>query len=371
LELGEGTLMAGWTDISAGDFDWHDVDLLNEFVAAINERADLINDTAMEGPGTADKFTTKVAGEDVQDATGVEKIKEMQDWCLTNCVYFCPNFEYDAPNDEYDPADYDGNATIINWTASNFKGYIAGFAVTPPSPHFRAYTTHPDDGGAVAYRSIAEGDIIGPWIFQDLQKALNGLVWTQHAQISLTNKASRSAANAATQATAQDAYDDAVTQWASSSWVGGGSAQPTTEVQVYGSGASWDASLSRWRAKFVFSGLPSTPTADVEGTYIYHGDPNTPGGEDPADWYDNMGDSLPPTVLDVFTEWLSGSGLSNKGGGTTSLTTNILGDYSAAPDNYKSWSVSGPASGWQAHSGQSIIILNWGHATNGSFVYYE
>ena len=44
---------------------------------------------------------------------------------------------------------------------------------------WRRYTTHPDDGGEVAYGQMQAGDIIGPWIFEDLQKILNVLVWTR------------------------------------------------------------------------------------------------------------------------------------------------------------------------------------------------
>lgn len=53
------------------------------------------------------------------------------------------------------------------------------FAATDlPHSNWRRYTTHPNDGGTVQYGRVQAGDIMGPWVFEDIQKCLNVLVWT-------------------------------------------------------------------------------------------------------------------------------------------------------------------------------------------------
>jgi len=43
---------------------------------------------------------------------------------------------------------------------------------------FRRYTTHPDDAGADLEGTIAAGDILGHWVWEDLMKLFNAMVWT-------------------------------------------------------------------------------------------------------------------------------------------------------------------------------------------------
>ena len=162
--------MAGWTDVSGNDFDWQAVSFVNEFITALNERASVAGLSVFD--------TTKSAGHDIQAASFWAT---MQQWCYDNCTSFVESKEISGG--VYVTADFDGDATIPDWTLTNFKNYIADVLASGYNG-FRRYTTHPDDGGTPVTGSsgiIQAGDIIGPWIFQDLQKAINALEWTQYA----------------------------------------------------------------------------------------------------------------------------------------------------------------------------------------------
>ncbi len=74
------------------------------------------------------------------------------------------------------PTSFDGSTDVNpfeSWTASDLWYYVTGGA---SSNGPRRYTLHPSGGGVASYGVAVDGDIIGLWVFEDLQKALNELL---------------------------------------------------------------------------------------------------------------------------------------------------------------------------------------------------
>lgn len=159
-----------WTDVSAASVWWQIEGFCNEFVDAIAERAAIVGVSNM---ATIDAARFPVAVDDHVQSYMIWS--QLQQWCLDNCDEFVRSKDWDDP--DYVEADYDNSATIDMWTSTLLGQYITG---SPSNEGFRRYTTHPDDGGTVAYGNMEIDDIIDIWIFQDLQKALNVLTWTKY-----------------------------------------------------------------------------------------------------------------------------------------------------------------------------------------------
>ena len=67
---------------------------------------------------------------------------------------------------------------ILEATSDSFTSYPDDYEMTlkrafelagRTQTHFRAYTEHPDEGGVPEYRYAEKGDIIGSWLWEDLQ----------------------------------------------------------------------------------------------------------------------------------------------------------------------------------------------------------
>ena len=161
-----------WTNLSTWSGTLQDLGVLNEFVAAINERLAAMGDLPS---GEMDDFE---AGIRLQGKETITKqncpMYTVLAWINANC----PNFvqcKDDAFND-LEPADLDGStgATLTMWSASTLWDYVtAGDSSSGP----RRYLVHPDDGGTALYGLPDTGDIIGVWMWEDAQKALNALRW--------------------------------------------------------------------------------------------------------------------------------------------------------------------------------------------------
>jgi len=145
-----------WTITNWANADWSDVDILNEFVDAINERS-----LANAGSGTlADTIS---AGDDVQiieEGIGEsylrKVIKKWQFWMESLGNSCAVSHDNGTPR----------GAGYFHNTAGGIQTYgtlAALFAATDLAhSDFRCYEVHPDDGGSVIYRQIQKGDIIGP-----------------------------------------------------------------------------------------------------------------------------------------------------------------------------------------------------------------
>ncbi len=153
--------MAGWAvDWSTEvDGDWTLVANVTDFQKAFNER-----DQALTG---TDKYSPLViAGDDIQARS---LWKGMQSTVAGWGIKFAISHDNGTPRAaEY----YDGAPEIsVYGLAEIFSA--AGLAHS----NWRRYTTHPDDGGSDLGGEMQVGDIIGPWVFEDIQATLNVLVW--------------------------------------------------------------------------------------------------------------------------------------------------------------------------------------------------
>jgi hypothetical protein len=160
----------GWTDLSTWDGDWAKRSFLKQFVDARNER---YNFTRAPNSGGSINVPS-----DVQD------------------VYFWRDLQTDLFPD---PAMSDGvgigflrtrNADGSARPAWGTSGYeplsnppliytpeqlweIATAGASSAGP--TRYTVHPSEGGTPSYGLIQAGDIIGPWLLEDLQRLYNAM----------------------------------------------------------------------------------------------------------------------------------------------------------------------------------------------------
>jgi hypothetical protein len=171
----ERALMAGWTVAPA---DWVDQEPQlhgHELWDARGERNQILVASYPSAPA---------AGEIMQGAaptlTNPYSFRDLQDWIQIECVWFVQSHGVDGTPLATDF--YDGQDTITMWTFANLMTAVAGGVA---STSFRATTDYPDDwtdysDAAFSQAKIAVGDILGPWILADLQKAFNMLIWTRH-----------------------------------------------------------------------------------------------------------------------------------------------------------------------------------------------
>ena len=149
---------------------WNPASLLNQFVGSVNERKSAIVQGA--------PFATVVHADIVQAATF---FTAFQQWIEANRGSFVVS--HDGVLGESIPragGHYDGWDLLTNGEIPKYANLAAVFdAAGLEHSGWRRYTTHPDEAGVVAYGQMQAGDIIGPWIFEDIQKCLNVLVWTR------------------------------------------------------------------------------------------------------------------------------------------------------------------------------------------------
>jgi len=154
--------VAGWTITDwTGNSDWSAFANISDFQKALNERKLAI-------AVSADALL--VVGDDVQACS---LWSDMQGWIEANCTEFVVAYKFGSKlaSDVYDEA-----ATLagIGYNSLSDLFERVGLATSD----WRRYTTHPDDGGANQSDVMTVGSIIGPWLFEDLQLAMNGLIWT-------------------------------------------------------------------------------------------------------------------------------------------------------------------------------------------------
>ena len=245
--------MAVFTDIS----DWtsaQDTAAANEIVLAYSERRQCVGDAAVDPLD---------AGDNAQDTAFW---KGMQDWCESKCTSFV--------NDGVTIA---GASSITMYTLSTWRTE-AGIA-----DGFRRATTWPTDwtdyaDAAYSYGPIQAGDIRGPWIFEDLQKAFDALRWTWRL-FDKTIGSDDTTANAEQKivdgrgATGPSAVSDAESKWASGSFVGFGGTQPKTYYLAFmaidatidaNGNDDFFAGLVRQRCDWIFANIPDHIEVDAE-----------------------------------------------------------------------------------------------------------
>lgn len=170
-----------------------------------------------------------------------------------------------------------------------------------------------------------------------------------------------------TGASAAAAWTDAtVTEWPGA-WAGG------TGVATYSAWTGWggpyEIGASRRRSDLTADPLPSTPAASVQNVYLYF-DSVVPDNEGD---YDDQDDSLAPSAYHKFRDWVA-HGLTTKGTGVTTLTTDVYNDNGNPPPNYNADGAAGGVFGWKINASTltptySQLILNW--AVTDGFTYRE
>lgn len=214
MGLDKGTLMAStFTEITA-DTDLQDKDLHNEIRAAFNERYYAHTESLLYSANVA-------AGDDIQAQSYWQTYQDDLESMATSAPWFDPTF------------DPDGETGISNWDLSDWRTAAdipSGFRRVTGSSWPADWTDYNDP--AYTYGTIQVGDIIGPWLFVDLQRGLNALThsWWQLQNIGQNiTGATRSATGS--DSDCQTALDEANNNWDSASW--GGSAVQAS-VSIYG-----------------------------------------------------------------------------------------------------------------------------------------
>jgi len=149
-------MSATFTSISAG-LDWQHVDFLNELVGAWSERRQAIGQSAVDDVA---------AGDDIQAVTFW---KAMQDWIEDECDNFFNHDDTIEGASSVPMFDVAGLRTAAGLNASGFRRATVWEPDTPPDW---------ETDVSFSYGKMQAGDIIGPWIFDDLQKAFDALRWT-------------------------------------------------------------------------------------------------------------------------------------------------------------------------------------------------
>jgi len=157
-------------------FDFQDiVPYLNEILAAQRERE------LAAKPASTDFRVPLAGGEDIQ---GKAFFADLQEWIEETALYYIDHMQADSSG-LYDGIDCDvvtGN-DIPNYTLASWRA-VAGL---PSDGWRRAQTWVPDpvapdynvDPVFLAGGRMEAGDIRGPWLLDDLQKALTALKWTR------------------------------------------------------------------------------------------------------------------------------------------------------------------------------------------------
>lgn len=228
--------------------DWASAANILAFLGAIRERQTVC--------GLA-LTPLKVVGDDVGAASW---FASMQAAVEELCSYFVVSGAAGAP---FAVGYYDGKTTRpVYDLATLFEA--AGL----PGFTWRAYIDHPvHEAGVDQARQVAVGDIIGPWVFEDLQKALKALRWTA-ASLSSEDQTSESIEVSAfatdNPATWANAQGNAETAYAAADPVPDNSIAEAYSSGIKQGGPSYTAWLNRRRTKIGVSGLSTAYAHAVE-----------------------------------------------------------------------------------------------------------
>ena len=277
----------------SGNPDWAAIANVSAFVEAINERLIVYGN---------EPLPTKTVDDDVQAAAWFASMQTAIENMYHSFVVFHPPGHYD--NSAFpDPTYYGGLEDLYANLAALFSA--AGLSTST----WRAYTTHPDDAGADQARGIEAGDIIGPWLFEDLQKVLKVMVLTLPPTKGGVSQEIKAGSGDGTWA---EATGEAEAAFAAYTPISGYPAQAYSRAYRYnGDPATYLVYIQRGREKYSFSGIPTAFAHSVE----CYARAIIPWGYDPAA-FDANGDDViedkwslfdtisPSTDASVETSWL-------------------------------------------------------------------
>ncbi len=183
--------------------DWAQLANIQDFVKAWNERRLILNDASMIVPAAS--WDVQAVTHSDGSAVGWYTI---QNWIEDHYTSFVVSHAAGSPlGANY----YDGEASINKY--ASFNAFMTA-ALGAGRTDWRRYTTHPDEAGSDLGGKMQTGDIIGPWIFEDIQKAFNALIWTGGSETWDRNgEQNAKAANKIDRPTWADAKSDAETEY--------------------------------------------------------------------------------------------------------------------------------------------------------------
>lgn len=197
------------TDWTPGNYQQY----ADEFWQAYNERATVVAFTTLYVPAAGANIQSRSASAPAS-TTGLFSMRYLQ--ASIGLTAFVEDFVQSHDTDGSDSAAgtaldadyYDGESDITTWTTANLFLAVNGGT---------GWRRKANIGDAFSYGEAQEGDIFGPWICEDIQRALNCLVWTRQSWTftrSGENNRKQGAGDNAAWATAKS---DAETQYAASS----------------------------------------------------------------------------------------------------------------------------------------------------------
>jgi len=159
--------MAGWSTTTWDDGGAYYQQFDDELWKAFNERRQALelSPVYVPEPGANIQHVGTAAPASV---TGNFSLRYMQGSIINNIVTSfiqSHNTDGSARSSDY----YHGRASATTWSTADFFLSVNG------GTGFRRKTAW---GAAFSYGYAVEGDILGPWILEDLQKSLNRLIWT-------------------------------------------------------------------------------------------------------------------------------------------------------------------------------------------------
>jgi|APSaa5957512622_1039677.scaffolds.fasta_scaffold40686_2 hypothetical protein len=324
------------------NIDWQAAAFLNEYVDANNERRGV--DSSLTN------LSTVVAGDDIQAASGI--LGDLQD-------------SLDAFSEFIDPdvADYNGDAALPDAMTLNEAYTAAGIA----SGYRRTATMTAEDWTVYgdwdgSYGHIQAGDIIGPWIFADLQSMFGVLTRTKGTVGTYTGSSSYAAdqSSAVSWAAAQAL---AVANYGSQGASGPGEAY-TIGTFIAG---TYRAIATRTQSNV---SSPATPWG-VEQLVTWYLKPKPESVGEP---FDHLNDKRHDTTTDIVNAVLNKMLVETFTGSsptTTRTSTGVIGSVAAStfPATWTADPVSAAytSRGWRTDSTVFTRDWNWEYAPSPLF----
>lgn len=277
----------GWTYSEYTDVDWADVNTMNELIGAYNERRQALGQSPV---------ATISAGDDVQLAS---LYSDIQSWIGTYSSSFIQSYDY--PGTKRSIQSF--TSTPETYADTDDFTHSCGLQASHTGQYGWERTA---DGVNFDVGTVQVGDVIGPWIFNDLEKALNCLTWTPVNSFSWSVTDSNSAGNgAASQGGWGTAYGNLITNYPNGAAATGILSSPGT--YYYG----WEDAVSA--APDVIDILESHRySGTASGSIVNYLNPSIEvylQFSDVGGVYDNQGDSLPYSGTDYhYIEAISQNG---------------------------------------------------------------
>lgn len=176
--------MADFTEITTISF-YLSLEVIQEIVLAYSERRQCVGDSAID---------PIEEGFILQDVTFW---RGMQDWIETNCTKWVDDTNF--------------STSTVYATVNDTKYTLATFRTESGlnADGFKRATSWP---GVFAYGKIVAGDIIGPWVVEELQAAFDAMRWTEKTNSSVSGQFDVQEKGIIA------AVEDEETEWAAASW---------------------------------------------------------------------------------------------------------------------------------------------------------